>query len=470
MVVYLEGHQQPPETVVSLADVPPQPYYWRSLTYDQYTGRGWKTGETEKIRYRAGEPATLQAKSTGSGLGDVASQAQPDIATSGSVHQTLRQEVRAVGDLGGLLYIAGELVTADQDYRVAWRSAKDAFGAEIDAKIYRADSLVPVVSEAQLRSAGSDYPAWVWERFLALPARVPERVLSLADRLTAAEATRYDQARAIEGYLRTFTYTLDLPAPSPDRELADLFLFDLKHGYCDYYATTMVVLARAAGLPARLVQGYASGTYDEANKRYVVTAADAHSWVDIYFPGYGWIEFEPTAGRPAIERPAEPIPIETTAPPTTLQPRTSSRIGAGQLLWLVPLGILALLLLGSIGCWVTASWRLRRSPPAAVVATLYQRLYRHGRRLGVPMNAGDTPYEFAAGLTGRLAELAQNKGAGTASTSNSHPVHWLIDLYVRGRYSPHEPEVAETRQAIEMWQRLRQHLWLAWIRQKRRGE
>jgi hypothetical protein len=353
---------------------------------------------------------------------------------------------------------------------VAWRSANDAFGAEIDAKTYRADSLVPVVSEAQLRSAGTDYPAWVRERYLALPARVPERVLSLADELTAAEATPYDQARAIERYLRTFTYTLDLPAPPPDREVADLFLFDLKQGYCDYYATTMAVLARAAGLPARLVAGYTSGTYDGANERYVVTAADAHSWVDIYFPGYGWIEFEPTAGRPAIERPAELIPTEMPAPPTALQSRTSSGIGPGQLLWLVPLGVLALVLLGSIGWWVADGWRLRRSSPAEVFVTLYQRLYRHGRRLKVPVHAGDTPYEFAAGLTGRLAELAQNEGAGTASPFNSQPVYWLIGLYVRGLYSPHEPEVVEKRKAIKTWQRLRQHLWLAWIRQKRRDE
>jgi transglutaminase-like putative cysteine protease len=470
MVIYLEGDQQPPETVTSVVDVPPQPYYWRSLTYDQYTGRGWQTSEIEKIRYRAGEPVALQAEATGSGPAEAASQAQPDTTRTRSVHQTLRQEVRTVGDLGGLLYIAGELVTADQDYRVAWRSVNDAFGAEIDTKIYRADSLVPVVSEVQLRSAGSDYPAWVRERYLALPPRTPERVLSLAGELTASEATPYGQARAIERYLRTFTYTLDLPAPPPNRELADLFLFDLKQGYCDYYATTMVVLARAAGLPARLVAGYASGTYDAVGERYVVTAADAHSWVDIYFPGYGWIEFEPTAGRPAIERPAETIPMEITAPSTALQPRTSRGIGPGQLLWLVPLGVLAFFLLGSIGWWVTDGWRLRRSPPAEVVATLYQRLYRHGRRLAVPVNAGDTPYEFAAGLTGRLAELAENKGAGTASTPNSQPVHWLTDLYVRGLYSPHEPEVAEKKQAIKMWQRLRQHLWLAWVWQKRRGE
>jgi transglutaminase-like putative cysteine protease len=119
--------------------------------------------------------------------------------------------------------------------------------------------------------------------------------------LTSAEPTPYDRARAIEQYLRTFPYSLDVPHPPPDQDLVDYFLNDLRKGYCDYYASAMVVLARAAGIPARLAIGYANGTYDLNSRRFLVTEADAHSWVEVFFPNIGWVAFEPTAGRPALE-------------------------------------------------------------------------------------------------------------------------------------------------------------------------
>ena len=100
--------------------------------------------------------------------------------------------------------------------------------------------------------------------------------------------------------------------------------FDLQKGYCDYYATSMMVLARAAGLPARMVIGYSSGSYDVGLEVYVVTEAQAHSWVEIYFPDYGWVEFEPTAGRPTRERRGpyqrtEPVEFERTFEPERLE-------------------------------------------------------------------------------------------------------------------------------------------------------
>ena len=148
-------------------------------------------------------------------------------------------------------------------------------------------------------------PDWVANRYLTLPDELPYRVRQLALDLTAVQPNPYDRALAIEGYLREFPYTLNLPAPPANRDVVDYFLFDLKKGYCDYYASAMVVLARAAGLPARLVVGYNSGLYDPQQANYKVTEADAHAWAEVYFPGYGWVEFEPTGGRPPIERPGE---------------------------------------------------------------------------------------------------------------------------------------------------------------------
>ncbi len=91
-----------------------------------------------------------------------------------------------------------------------------------------------------------------------------------------------------------------------------IFLFDLQMGYCDYYATSMVVLSRAVGLPARAVVGYVGGQYEEENDRYLVSEADAHTWVEIYFGEFGWIPFEPTAAMDLIvdDEPSLPLPPE----------------------------------------------------------------------------------------------------------------------------------------------------------------
>ena len=172
-------------------------------------------------------------------------------------------------------------------------------------KSYKAESLVLNVSAQDLRKSPSVYPAWVRNQFLALPDSVPERVLALARDLTASEPTAYDRALAIQNYLREYPYTLDISAPPAGRDVTDYFLFDLKQGYCDYYATSMVVLARAAGLPARLVAGYANGSYNVERAQYVVTENYAHSWVEIYFANIGWVEFEPTSSQPVILYEAE---------------------------------------------------------------------------------------------------------------------------------------------------------------------
>lgn len=460
MVIYPEDRKRVGATPSTSLDAPPQRYYWRGLTYDQYTGRGWLTGQTETVEYEAGQSADPGEFAGPPLTGGQATSAAPP------ARRVMRQEVRVTRDWDGLLYVAGVLVTADQDFNVAWRAPGDAFGAAIKGKAssltaYRADSLVPLMSEAQLRSAGSDYPDWVRNRYLALPDEVPVRVFSLARDLTATAPTPYDRARAIESYLRTLPYNLDLPAPPSDRDVVDYFLFDLQQGYCDYYATSMVVLARAAGLPARLVVGYASGIYDEANGRYIVTEADAHSWVEIYFPGYGWVEFEPTAGRSPIERPADAAPPELSEL-DTLEPMVTEPLKGSRFWWLgLPGGVLVFLGLMAIAWPIADGWRLRRLRPTIVVAMLYQRLCRHGRGLGVPMWSGDTPYEFAASLAGRVSDLAKGRRWGGTLIPAAHEVRWLTDLYVRTCYSPHHPDITDQMQAIKTWQRLYRRLWLA---------
>jgi hypothetical protein len=287
-------------------------------------------------------------------------------------------------------------------------------------------------------------------------------VVTLTHQLTAGATTPYERATAIEGYLRTLTYTLDLPAPRAGRDVVDTFLFDLRRGYCDYFATAMVVMARAAGLPARLVVGYASGTYDGESARMVVTEADAHSWPEVYFAGYGWIAFEPTAGRPAWARPEE---AARPAIPEEWQPIGERRglaglLGTAKRWWWLSL----LLPLLAVGGWEAVDrWRLKRLPPAAAAATLYRRVVQGGRWLRVRAGTGDTPDEFAASLGARMDALAEGRRWGGATAGVGASVRWLTGLYVRTVYSPHAPDRATQRRAIDEWRRLRWRLWLGWF-------
>ena len=123
----------------------------------------------------------------------------------------------------------------------------------------------------------------------------------LARTLTASAANNYDRAAAIQSYLRNnFQYTLDPPAIEPEDPVGS-FLFRSKSGYCEYFAAAMAVMLRTLNVPSRLVNGFQTGSYNRIGKDFVVRARDAHSWVEVYFTGYGWIPFDPT--------PADPHPV-----------------------------------------------------------------------------------------------------------------------------------------------------------------
>jgi hypothetical protein len=416
---------------------------WRSLTYDRYTGQGWLSGKTDIVAYSAGEPVNPQTF---------------DIFKTAKV--LIRQEVQLAGNPGSLVHVAGVLLAIDQPYQVAWRSSGDMFGATVEAAGYQADSLLLPVSQEQLRAAGNRYPTWVQRRYLALPSNLPDRVRGLARDLTATAPTPYDRAKAIETYLRAIPYNLNIAQPPPNRDVVDYFLFDLRQGYCDYYASAMVVLARAAGLPARLVVGYSGGSYDAVAGRYLISAANAHSWPEIYFPNYGWIEFEPTAGQPALFHPAEPLPL-TPAPaltPPLAAPMAQTGFKWG---WAVVAGLAGLALAGRV--WALAdAWSLRRLPPQAASERLYARLRWYSRRLIGPATAGKTPYEFSLALAERVSDLtAQPRWRRWLGPAPAE-IEQLTQLYVQLAYSPHPAPAEAKGQAIQTWQRLRLRLWLAW--------
>jgi transglutaminase-like putative cysteine protease len=288
--------------------------YWRGETRSFYTGRGWQMSEAEKHQavtgVRADQPLpqdaayddsqvkTIEVRQTFSFLTD---QAYPVLFGSPFI-QKLEETDGSKAMQNRFLWSAknGELRVNEK--------VKQPY-----PKSYTVISRMPVIDENGLRQAPLELPnPGAFADYLQLPDRLPARVRQLAADLTKDASNPYDKAKKIEEYLSTtFPYTSNPDTgKSRSRDFVDSFLFEIKEGYCDYYSTAMAVMLRSIGIPTRWVKGYASGVLEnnenplyglilgdsDSGGVYTVRNADAHSWVEVYFSGWGWIPFEPTSG------------------------------------------------------------------------------------------------------------------------------------------------------------------------------
>ena len=177
---------------------------------------------------------------------------------------------------------------------------------------------------SDLRNAGTAYPQWVLDDYLQLPSSITPRTEQLAEQIASGYSNPYDIVTAVTDYLRNnIEYNQSISTPPPNQERIDWFLFDYKQGFCNYYASSEVILLRSLGIPARMAVGFAQGqreippiqnlppgiSPDASNQiisevsTYVVRQKDAHAWPEVYFPGAGWVIFEPTVSQPALLRP-----------------------------------------------------------------------------------------------------------------------------------------------------------------------
>ncbi len=183
----------------------------------------------------------------------------------------------------------------------AYRSvATDRAGSIYDldlehpVSLYEADSDLAAPTAQGLRNASGAIPPQMQE-YLQLPQLDP-RIPELARQITNAAGNPFDKATALERYLmRTFGYTLEMSRVAPQDPLAD-FLFVRKQGHCEYFASSMAIMLRTLGIPSRVVNGFRTSEFNDLTANYVIRASSAHSWVEAYFPGYGWISFDPTPG------------------------------------------------------------------------------------------------------------------------------------------------------------------------------
>ncbi len=366
-----------------------------------------------------------------------------------------------VGDDGAVtLSVSGQVPVYDDVEAVFGREPVGVGAA------YEVEGLQSTASPGQLRVAGTDYPDYVRDRYLQLPTTITDRTRDLAAAVAEGEDNPFDIATAIQNEVRArITYEENIKAPPDDQDVVDYVLFDSKEGYCEYYASAMAVMVRSLDIPARVAVGYYPVPYDDGTGAYVYRERNAHAWVEVYFPKYGWVPFEPTASRPLIEygsdRPqatSDPAPTptptptpastpatgaeSTPVPPATtesgqqpsLLERTQKNVGMLSALVVFALAALAL---AAVGAW---RWGLRGLSPAA---SLYARAVRMGRWLGVRPTPVMTPAEYAAEI-------------GRAVPAAGTPARLVADLYAAERYGgrPVLPS-AEGRFA---WRQLRRAL------------
>jgi len=297
------------DTVVFSVEAPeleekPPRYYWRGYVYDTYQNNGWDAteaifeefipSETELVVPETGEP----------------------FAASFTFRTQISQSLLYVATQPLWVSRSGEIEyaqtdTGEQDL-LAWRAEPRLLPGEQ----FQVTAAFTNPSIQQLQIAGTNYPQWVTDRYLQLPEDFSARITELADQITQGLETPYDKATEITSYLRReITYTNPLPeAPPEGVDPLEWILFDSKEAFCNYYASIEVLMLRSVGVPARLAGGFAQGAFDSEANVYIVRSLDSHAWPEVYFPGYGWVEFEPTGNQDPLLRPNRPEDIEPETP------------------------------------------------------------------------------------------------------------------------------------------------------------
>jgi hypothetical protein len=311
-------------------------------------------------------------------------------------------------------------------------------------------------TESDLLAAGTGYPDWVLDRYLQLPDTIPSRVADLAQELTRDIETPYEKAMAICDYLRTLEYTLDIEAPPDGTDGVDYFLFELHKGYCQYFASAMTVLIRASGVPSRMVAGYGpgelteqygpgdmmghgSGAWQDWQDTFVVR--NSHSWSEVFFPGYGWIPFEPTPVRPPITRGEVGFPPQDTdgIDDPAVEPDDVETGNPWNVRLLgIPLG------LALVGAIMWLGWR-RLLGQVSEPRVAYARFGYLAALSGMGPRENLTPQEYGRRLAAVVPEM-------------SAALDQIVGAYVRVSYSQHNLNSEDRSNIAESWPQVRNHL------------
>jgi transglutaminase-like putative cysteine protease len=451
-------------------------YYMRTVTYDIYTGHGWSSSEGNDRRVAAGDR--------------IFPGGTPERPIAGFDIETVTVEMQR--DMGRNVFTPGYPRSSFAPLVVHQPGGLPLLGALQsgvvlqEGKGYQITAAITNATEAMLAGAGTNYPPEIVATYLSTDG-VTSRTAELARSVVEAAAATdpYHRARALADYLRTdprFSYATVAALPSdPNRDLVDFFLFDQngQRGYCEYFATTMAVMARTVGLPARVAVGYAPGERVDTGI-YQVRDKNAHLWAEVYFPGYGWQIFEATKSIspvvrlsgsgivPPINPPVGGVdpgqqfeegddpgaistlpsfePVEGAFQPGGQRPTDGVRQGNA---WVI---IALLLLLVGVVAWrlLRNRYRFRFLAPGD---RQWQRLAFAADRAGVAQRPSETVYEYAGWLEEQIPR-------------RSLEIHQIADGKVWQSYSGHSIS-SETIALLERaWGKLQ--LPLLWLALRRR--
>lgn len=429
----------------------PYGVYWQAISYDTYQDGRWTASDV------GNEPIVHYPDD-----GDL------DIPPSLS-REVVTQTVVNYLPNSSFLYAAPEVLNTDkqmlvdgsfdQDGNLLVTSLRSRFVLR-QGDQYQVSSRISLADATSLRNTSTSYPQWVTDRYLQLPTTVTPETIALAAELTTGYDAPFDKAVAIRDYLRTnIRYNDQIDAAPEGIDPVHYTLFDIQEGYCNYYAAAMTIMLRSQGVPSRVVSGYAIGEYDEPTSSYRVRSSNLHTWVEAYFPGYGWIQFEPTASIPVFDRPegdgAGGDAFATGAGALNQAERDrflmpeemddferanglldeASPTGGGLFsnvsAWQV---IVALVILGLAGVALYLANRYNAKIESDVDKS-FSRLGSWSGRLGLRWQPNQTPYESAELLV-------------SAVPAGQEPVRNLTQQYVEKRFSPqqHEADDFDPRQ------------------------
>jgi transglutaminase-like putative cysteine protease len=266
--------------------------HWRGIALSEFDGHSWSNPNTQFVLQREARSFAIPSFGTKISATSPVSLSAVTRIDQKTIHYRVLME--PIGTK--VFFLAPWARTVTGDYRLL---AGDAGSAVYDLDNqraigrYEADSEIGAPSGPQLRTAGQNYPPQVTDGYLHM-SPLDSRIPQLAAQIVGSASNNYDKAAKLENYLRTrYGYTLQLPSAAPKDPLAN-FLFERRQGHCEYFASSMAVMLRTLGIPSRVVNGFRSYEFNDLTRNYVVRAKDAHTWVEAYFPGYGWQTFDPT--------------------------------------------------------------------------------------------------------------------------------------------------------------------------------
>jgi hypothetical protein len=288
-------------------DRAPQKYLrWRGIALDRYDGRSWSLSESQNRRRTDTQSRNIIVSGDGSADDEDFMRryavGESPAAPSSMIEQRIVLEPVSTGTLFSahrLVELRGPMPSLTIVRDTSLKQGEDAATVSTEtfrrriSYIARSDTRAP--AEQELRAdADPAYPEEIKRFYLQLPRYLDSRIEDFARETTRSAATPYDKARAVEAFFKTqFSYSLDVERTGGD-PLAE-FLFETREGHCEYFATAMAITLRTLGIPARIVNGFQMGEYNDINNLYTVREADAHSWVEVYFPkADAWVEFDPT--------------------------------------------------------------------------------------------------------------------------------------------------------------------------------